>query len=129
MPHRTILVADPDPDSRTIYAALLGSEGYTVHTFADAEETCRLALTLRPALVITELHVGDRDAWSLAHALGAGTGRPTPILLITAGMNPHVQERAYRTGFAGWLTKPYEPDRLLAIIRQLVGPGEHVIAR
>lgn len=128
MPHRTIVIADPDPDSRTIYSMLLESEGYIVHACGDAEEACRLAASLRPALVITELHVGHLDAWSLAHAVTATATKTTPILLVTAALNEHVQERAYRTGFAGWLTKPYESERLLATIRQLAGPGEPVAA-
>lgn len=124
MPYRTILVADPDPDSRVIYTALLESAGYTVHACASAEEIGVLAATLRPALVITELVVGGLDAWSLARAFTRdGTRPPPPMLLITADTRAHVQERAYRSGYTAWLTKPYDPERLLVTVRELVGPG------
>ena len=46
----------------------------------------------------------------------AGTGRPVPIVFVSAQGTNENRERAMRQGAAGFLGKPFRPEELLKII-------------
>jgi CheY-like chemotaxis protein len=58
------------------------------------------------------------------HLVAAGT--PIPTILVTAHHQDGNCERALSAGVAAYLTKPFQPDQLLASIRAAIaarGPG------
>jgi CheY-like chemotaxis protein len=50
-----IVLADDDPDFRTIYAAVLRSEGHEVCEACDGTEAVARAIERRPALLLLDL--------------------------------------------------------------------------
>lgn len=120
-----IMVVDNDEPFRDLLVDLLSDEGYRVVTAmsgADAIETIRQT---RPALVILDLRMEAAD--SGIHLIRAVRGNPLtatlPLLICSADVAgialhaPFLQEQQVAV-----LNKPFDLDRLLGLIRQLIAP-------
>jgi CheY-like chemotaxis protein len=99
----TVLIADDDPDSRTILREILLFQGRSV-----------LEAVLRaPDLIVLDLLMPGMDGWQAAAVLKADPGtRDIPILALTADVIPAHRERALLVGCDSVASKPIEPRQL-----------------
>ena len=44
-----------------------------------------------------------------------------PILFLTTESDPDMKNRAKAAGATGWLTKPFEPDQLVRLVKKVLG--------
>src|SRR5690606_16450194 len=65
----TVLLIDNDQDSITIYSLILRHHGYEVVPATDGETGLRLALELKPDIVVTELFLPQLQGPSLLEGL------------------------------------------------------------
>jgi FixJ family two-component response regulator len=91
---------------------LLSSLGYTVHTFASAEEFLRSAHFSDTSCVITDVQMPAMSGVEL-QALLLAQGRHLPLIFITAFPDETIRARALKAGATCFLTKPF--DRLTLI--------------
>jgi DNA-binding response OmpR family regulator len=61
----SIVLADDDPDIRTIYGGLLRSEGYEVCEACDGAEAIALVLQHRPALLLLDVWMPDVNGYEV----------------------------------------------------------------
>jgi two-component system chemotaxis response regulator CheY len=47
--------------------------------------------------------------------------RGVPILFLTTESDPEMKQRAKAAGATGWITKPFQQDQLVAIVRKVLG--------
>jgi FixJ family two-component response regulator len=107
-----ISVVDDHASVRVGTENLLNSLGYTVHTFASAEEFLRSAHFSDTSCVITDVQLPAMSGVQL-QALLLAQGHHVPIILITAFSDDAVRARALQAGAICFLTKPL--DRLTLI--------------
>ena len=119
----SILVVEDDPDSREVTAAMLRETGAEVAVADSVDEALRRVARARPDVIVSDIEMAGRDGYDLARAI-RGHDDPrvarVPLLALTAYAHPADRERALREGFALHLTKPVEPQRLLAGIASLL---------
>jgi DNA-binding NarL/FixJ family response regulator len=83
---------------------------------ATADEAVRLARELRPDLVVMDVRLsGGRDGIDAAVEIRAVTGIGT--VFATAYGDPATRGRAEPAAPAGWVSKPYTIEALVAAIR------------
>jgi adenylate cyclase len=110
----TVLVIDDDPTARELVAAHLGEQGFAVETAAGGVEGLKRARELRPAAITLDVIMPDIDGWTVLAALkGDPELADIPVILVTIVDEPR---RGVALGAAGYLTKPIDRDRLLAIM-------------
>ena len=112
-----LLIADDENLLRLALAALLDLEdGLEVVAQADnGTDAVRLALSLKPDVVLLDLEMPGLDGIDTATAILAE--RPgQAIILLTRHGRPGVLKRALRAGVRGFLGKTVEPERLAQII-------------
>ncbi len=117
----SILVVDDSVLMRRMVAETLRFAGYDAIEAQDGEEALKMAETLPVNLVVTDINMPNMDGIALVRALRARPQyRFTPILMLTT--EPEEKKRQCKAaGATGWISKPFDPDRLLAAIGKLIG--------
>ena len=107
-----ISVVDDDASVRVAADNLLRSLGYTVHTFASAEEFLQSARFNDTSCVIADVQMPAMSGVEL-QALLLARGHHVPFIFITAFPEETIRARAIKAGAICFLTKPF--DRLTLI--------------
>ncbi|OWT69042.1 MULTISPECIES: response regulator [unclassified Achromobacter] len=115
-----ILVADDEILLAQGLSEILGDLGHEVVIAQHGQRALELIRERRPALVISDFMMPVMTGLELAEAIKADVDNMLPIILVT-GAQGHVA-RAHRELFAEILDKPYDMERLLAVIDSIVSP-------
>jgi FixJ family two-component response regulator len=123
-----ISVIDDDASVRAATNNLLRSHGYTVHTFASAEEFLRSAHLHDTSCVIADVQMPVVNGLELLTMMRA-QGSRVPFIFITAFPDESIQARALKAGAIGFLAKPFAGPTLVnclvtALERHRGGAGE-----
>jgi two-component system chemotaxis response regulator CheY len=71
-------------------------------------------------MVITDLNMPIMNGIEFIEAARADpAGRALPMLLLTTETAEELKARARRAKATGWLTKPFDPDVILSLVKQL----------
>ena len=112
------MVVDDSPTIRDLISINLELEGYDVTTASDAQECLdHLAAVARgeaasPQLMLLDVVMPGLDGVELTARL--------PILIVSASAQRRDFELARGAGADGYLTKPFDPDTLLAEVARLI---------
>jgi signal transduction histidine kinase/ActR/RegA family two-component response regulator len=126
LPGTHIVVVDDDRDTRELLQSVLESAGAVVRLAANADEGFTACLEDRPDVLISDIGMPGQDGYSLLGriqtALGADVPRATVALTAFAG--PEVRQRAEEAGFDRYMAKPFDAERLIEMLRQLLPPDD-----
>jgi PAS domain S-box-containing protein len=117
----TILLAEDQPDVRSLMRATLTGHGYTVIAMPDAEGALRAASAWRGPihLLLTDVVMPGMSGGDLARLMVEQ--RPPIRVLFTSGYADHsiVQQGVIERGLA-FIQKPFSPDDLLRKVRSVL---------
>ena len=117
----TILTVDDSPSVRQMIKLVLGPAGHTVVEAGDGSEGLARAKAQSFDLVITDLNMPVMNGMQMIRGLRAlpvFTG--VPIVFLTTESDDAVKQEAKAAGATGWITKPFKPEQLLAVVAKLV---------
>ncbi|HEU4593802.1 MAG TPA: response regulator transcription factor [Pyrinomonadaceae bacterium] len=116
-----LLVVDDEPNLLRAVAACLRGEGFEVITArGGAEALVRVAESV-PDLIVSDIRMPGMDGYQLARQLRASSRTAlTPVVFLTAKDETSDRIEGFRTGVDAYLTKPFEPDELVAVIRGIL---------
>lgn len=119
---RRILSVDDSASMRQLVAMTLEGAGYDVDTAVDGQDALGKVGQGRFDLVITDLNMPHMDGISLIRALRARTDhRYTPIVMLTTESQEAKKQEGRAAGATGWIVKPFEQTKLLAVVKKLLG--------
>jgi FixJ family two-component response regulator len=123
-----ISVIDDDASVRAATNNLLRSHGYTVHTFASAEEFLRSVHLNNTSCVIADVQMAVMSGPELLTFMRT-QGYRVPFIFITAFPDESVRARALKAGAICFLAKPFAGPTLIkcldtALERHRGGAGE-----
>jgi DNA-binding NarL/FixJ family response regulator len=118
---KRLLVVDDEPNLLRAVAACLRGEGFEVVTARNgAEALVRVAETV-PDLIVSDIRMPGMDGYHLARQLRASARTAlTPVVFLTAKDETADRIEGFRTGVDAYLTKPFEPDELVAVIHSIL---------
>ncbi len=102
----TLSVIDDDASVRAATNNLLRSHGYTVHTFASAEEFLQSAHLNDTSCVIADVQMPVMSGVELLTTMRA-QGYRVPFIFITAFPDDSIRDRALKAGAICFLAKPF----------------------
>ena len=118
---KRLLVVDDEPNLLRAVGACLSAEGFdvtTVHTVEDA--LVSMAQTV-PDLLISNMRMPGKDGYSLVRRLRSSPRtRLIPVVLLTAKDQTGDRIAGFRAGVDAYVTKPFEPEELLAIVDSIL---------
>jgi len=107
-----ICVVDDDESLLRAIGRLLRAAGFTVASFASAEEFLEATHPVRPRCLVLDVRLSGMTGFELHEELLAG-GTAPPVVFITAHDDPATRERARRAGAVQYLRKPFEESALI----------------
>lgn len=118
-----ILVVDDDTDSRDFVAFVLEQDGAFVMTVSSAEEALQALAEVKLDVLVSDISMPDMDGYMLIHQVRTRTpeqGGQIPAIALTAFARNNDQEKALNAGFQMHLSKPLNPEKLIAAIVKLM---------
>jgi DNA-binding response OmpR family regulator len=118
---RLILIVEDDPETRQFYLDVLARGGFQVEQAHNGYQALEKALRCSPDLIITDIAVPGLDGIELCRRLRANDRtQAIPVLAITGYGDRQYPDRAFGAGANQVLTKPCEPEHLIAEARRLI---------
>lgn len=121
-----VSVVDDDASVRRSTLRLLVSSGLSAEAFASAGEFLESSRAADTRCLLLDVSMPGMDGLELQRRL-IETGRPIPIVFVSARAGEREERLAWRQGAAGFLRKPVSKDDLLTAIRSALAgpPDEH----
>lgn len=115
----TVLVIDDETTTLRIIQQALTKAGYEVLTAESGEEGLKLAQAQNPDVIITDVVMPGMDGFMLFKELKRDEEtRDKSILVLSARQN--VEDTFRRFGADSFVTKPVDPQQLIAEIKKLL---------
>jgi DNA-binding response OmpR family regulator len=111
-----ILIVDDEPDLLLTMRVILESEGFAPSLAADGETALRRIDEDRPDLVLLDIMMPVLDGWFVLAELAGRHERPY-VIVCSAKSSPVDMTRAKDLGADEYVTKPFEPEYLVKVIR------------
>jgi two-component system cell cycle response regulator DivK len=114
---QTIVVVDDDKANNTLITAML--KDYKVVTANSAQEGIDLIRQVNPNLILIDLRMPGMDGIAAIQIIKADPDLAhIPIVVVTANLYGETYERARAVGCDDYLSKPFTPKDLVALVRQ-----------
>jgi DNA-binding NarL/FixJ family response regulator len=124
MPKR-LLVVDDEPNLLRAVAACLKAENYEVSTARSGYEALMHLAETIPDLIVSDIRMPGMDGYKLARQLRASQRTAlVPIVFLTAKDETADRIEGFRAGVDAYLTKPFEPDELIAVVNGILNRVE-----
>jgi two-component system chemotaxis response regulator CheY len=118
---KTILIVDDSPTMRQMLGDTLRSAGYAVLEGVNGEDALRRVVGQNIQLVITDFNMPVMGGIALIERLRAKQEfKFTPILVLTTETEEARKNQGRAAGATGWVTKPFDPGRLIQVVKRLV---------
>ena len=117
-----VLVVEDEVRLAATLQDLLELNGYTVDVCHDGEAGLDNALTSIYDVILLDVMLPKLDGFTVLRRLRAEHST-TPVLMLTARSELNDRVRGLDAGADYYLTKPFEPEELLACIRSLLRRG------
>ncbi len=128
MNRRILVVEDSRTQAKALHA-LLVRHGYEVDLVESGDEALRRARAVRFGLILSDILMPGMSGYELCRRIKDDPdafGTP-PVVLLTSLGDPVDIVRGLESGADNYLTKPYEPGRLISRIEQIL--GDHAARR
>ncbi len=117
-----VLVVDDDDVIRQLITVNLELEGFEVHTAVDGQDCLDKVKDVRPDVITLDIMMPRLDGWEAASRLRADPETADiKVVLLSARAQEADLQRGDRIGVDAYLTKPFDPDDLIATVRRLAG--------
>jgi CheY-like chemotaxis protein len=117
-----ILVVDDDPAIRDVVADILEISDYAVQTAANGSEALDKVREQRPAAVLLDLMMPVMNGWEFLRACRKEAPcADVPIVVMSAARD--ARDVADELGAQAFLPKPFEVDRVLAVVGEVAPPS------
>jgi two-component system response regulator VicR len=114
-----ILIVDDEPDLLLTMRVILESEGFAPSLAADGETALRRIDEEQPDVVLLDIMMPVLDGWFVLAELAGRQSRPK-VIVCSAKSSPVDMTRAKDLGADEYVTKPFEPDHLIRVIRDML---------
>jgi two-component system chemotaxis response regulator CheY len=119
---KQILTVDDSSSVRQMIRLTLTGAGYGVHEAGDGAEGLAKARAGAMDLIVTDLNMPVMNGLGLIRELRklpAYCG--VPVVFLTTESDAELKQQARAAGATGWITKPFQQEQLLSIVKKVLG--------
>ena len=119
---KRLLIVDDEPNLLRAVDAVLRNEGFETSTARSGKEALVAIAQKQPDLIVSDVRMPAMDGYELARRLRSSPNFALiPIVFLTAKDETEDRVEGFRSGVDVYLTKPFEPDELVAVINNILG--------
>lgn len=118
-----VLIVDDEPQVRAVVRAILETAQFDIADAPDGRGALDQVKACRPDLVITDLVMPDQEGMSLIHQLRVAYP-DLAIIAMSGARGGRYLPTARALGANATIEKPFDPDTLLASIRDVLPPRD-----
>ncbi len=119
---KNILIVDDSSSIRQSITFVLEQSGFVVVQSVDGTDALKKLESQKFDLVISDVNMPNMDGISLTKNIRQTAHHKfTPILMLTTESQASMMQEGKAAGATGWIVKPFDPDKLLAVVNKLVG--------
>ena len=113
-----VLVADDDPDIRTLVSLRLRHAGFDVVEAENGEHALELVASERPELCVLDVTMPKLDGFEVTRRIRANADTAQlPVILLTARAQSGAQATGMAAGATDYMSKPFKAGDLIARVR------------
>lgn len=118
-----VLVADDNQVQLTITKKLLEKNNYTCITADTPETAMQMIMEKKPGIILCDINfgIGKQSGLDMFYELKTKKIK-IPFIIISAYFQKEFTEYARQIGVSDYLTKPFDPETLLAAIKKNIRP-------
>jgi CheY-like chemotaxis protein len=126
---KKILLADDSITIQKVIELTFSDEDFDVVTVGNGRLALERLPEVRPDIVLCDIIMPEKDGYEVCEQIKSNpsTGH-IPVLLLTGAFEPFDQERAAKAGYDGSLAKPFEPETLIAKVKDLLAKAPRPLA-
>jgi two-component system chemotaxis response regulator CheY len=118
---KTILIVDDSIMVRQMVSFTLTEAGFNVIEAQNGVDALNKVSAQPLDLIVTDLNMPEMDGITfIANARTLPGTKFTPILMLTTESQPEMKQRGKAAGATGWIVKPFDPPKLLAVIAKVL---------
>lgn len=118
-----VLAVDDSRTMRDMVRLTLTNAGIDAHLAEDGLHGLEVLEDMpRPDAIITDINMPRMDGFGFIDAVRAMPAhRATPILVLTTESADTMKHRARDAGATGWIVKPFDPAKLVKVVKMVAG--------
>lgn len=121
---KKILIIDDDPAIARLAGMNLEHAGYSTFTAFDARDGLRKVLTEKPDLIMLDIEMPYADGFAIMDIFKSSPDTAgIPIIMCSARSDIESVSRGIVEGAEFYLTKPFNPVELVALVDRLLKPA------
>jgi CheY-like chemotaxis protein/prolyl-tRNA editing enzyme YbaK/EbsC (Cys-tRNA(Pro) deacylase) len=116
-----VLIVEDEAETNHLLCELLQREGVVCQGVEEGRKALAAATQTRPAAILLDLMLPDMPGWELVQQLRRqGSIKRIPWIVLTALDDEASRRRVSELGADAYLTKPLQPQTLVAEVRELL---------
>ena len=116
-----VLIVEDDAANRLLLTQLL-EDDFDVSEAADGASGVFAAIDDPPALILLDLSMPRLGGWAVVEMLQEDDRtKDIPVLIVSGHADATLRLRAAESGCAGFISKPYNGDEVLALVHKITG--------
>ncbi|TAK73690.1 MAG: response regulator [Gammaproteobacteria bacterium] len=117
-----ILTVDDSPSIRKMIMMALTKEGYDVSEAEGGTKALEIVKERKFDLILLDYNMPEMDGITLLKILRTLPEYTfTPIIIVSTESNKQFKEASKEAGVTGWVKKPFDPEKLLKVIKRVLG--------
>jgi DNA-binding response OmpR family regulator len=122
---KRILIMDDDPTIADLLTEALADEGYETFMTTQSLRFYDAVHEHKPDLVLLDLMMPYLDGRDELKLMAMGVDHKIPVIVVTAFLGAINEEKEFRdAGVAHIVYKPFDLDKLVALVRGTIGEPE-----
>jgi DNA-binding response OmpR family regulator len=114
-----VLVVEDDAGLNELVGAYVELAGFEYRRALDGNSAIAEVQRRRPTLIVLDIMLPDIDGFEVCRQLKADKStRQVPVVMLTALSQDENRRKGIECGAAAYMTKPFDPDKLMAAIKE-----------
>ena len=114
-----VLVVEDDPEINELVGAYARLAGFGYRSALNGDAALAEVRRRRPDVIVLDLMLPDLDGFEICRRIKANAEtKDVPVIILTALDNEQARAKGREVGANEYLTKPFDPDRLMRSLNQ-----------